>query len=361
VRSVRAAGGPGFDQLIVGAPRERRLDSTSRVWADVVETPLWFESPDVSLAPSTEAFGSALYLSALHQRVPLVLSSAVDPAWLGGVTRLAETVIRWWGYSPSPPIAPATAPARERRAGVALCFSGGVDSFYTLLRGGVRPDWLCCMHGYDIPIDDRSRAGDLEARVRAIAAAVGSRAALLRTNLRKHPAFTASNWDRAHGGALAAVGHLLSEECGTLVISSTFDYADGRPWGSHWRIDPLWSSSATSVVHAGAHIMRERKLKEIADEPLVQQNLRVCWQEHTTRLNCCRCDKCLVAMVTLHQLGKLEQFPVFEAADSLADRLDELPGTIYLRMYRRLVPTLGDPRLRGAVERLIARSGPELA
>jgi hypothetical protein len=240
--------------------------------------------------------------------------------------------------------------------GVVLCFTGGVDSFYTLLRSDLRPEALCWVHGYDVPLAEHERGRALEARLRSVAATVDTRPVLVSSNLRVHPAFHGSDWERAHGGALAAVGHLLSEAFGTLAISSTFDYRDERPWGSHWRTDRLWSSSRMQIAHWGAQITRDEKLRQIADEPLVRENLRVCWQEGLTQLNCSRCDKCVVTMVTLRNCGKLEAFGVFDEIGDLAGRLDDQEATRYLRTYASLQESCPEPGLRRAIERLLVRS-----
>jgi hypothetical protein len=278
---------------------------------------------------------------------------------------LLPTLRKWWSYPALAPLAPLKdQPGLSSDSWTALCFSGGVDSFYSLLRGGLSPHLLVFIHGYDIPLEDEVRLGAFKSTLEVVTAATNSHPVLLRTNLRQHPAFTTYLWDRAHGGALAAVGHLLSSEINHFVISATYIRSDERPWGSHPLIDHLWSSSRLRVVQYGDGLWRHDKLRAIIDEPLVREYLRVCWENRRPAGNCSHCDKCIMTMVVLAQAGKLDRFPVFETGDhpapgrELVARIDQLPRTIYVRTYAMLLSDGLDRKMAGAVRRLLARSLP---
>ena len=68
-----------------------------------------------------------------------------------------------------------TAPPAASQAGTALCFSGGVDSFYALLRGPTSVDLLICAIGYDVKIRAGNRRNRLEPSIRSVAAETGKR------------------------------------------------------------------------------------------------------------------------------------------------------------------------------------------
>lgn len=329
-----------------------------RVCADVGGEPLWFESPDAELLPSTEAFGCALLVAAIHGGRTLTIDGDVSARWLANVASLLDVFQGWWGYEKLQPRAARAGgggPASERTA---LCFSGGVDSFYTLLRSGRRVELLLAVHGYDIKLRDRGRASAFESSLREVAAESGMKAVVVRTNLREHPAFTRAPWERTHGGALAAAGHLLGEAAGRLLVSSSYPYSSQVPWGSHWRTDPLWSSDKVEVVHVGAEHRRSEKLRAIASEPLVRRHLRVCWENLSPAGNCSRCEKCLRTRLMLSDMGELENFPVFEGAETLARRIDSLPfirgrGGAFDRLLSRGRLT---PEVETATRNLIERT-----
>jgi len=322
----------------ISAEREGQVH---RVSADVAGETLWFESPDVELVPSPEAFGCALLMAALHDGRPLAIEGSVSTRWLSNADRLLEIIHGWWGYPRlSPRVASRADDDQPKVHKTALCFSGGVDSFYSLLHSGERIDSLLAVHGYDIELGDETRALKFDSSLRAVAAAHAVRPVLVRTNLREHSAFARASWEHTHGGALAAVGHLLGGSAGRLLVSSSYPYGNHVPWGSHWQTDPLWSSDRLEMIHVGAEHQRSQKLKAIASEPLVRRHLRVCWENLSPEGNCSRCEKCLRTRLVLADLGELENFSVFEGLGTLAGHLDSLPaipgrGRVFARMLER--------------------------
>jgi hypothetical protein len=290
----------------------------------------------VPLAGSIEAFGSALLFCVASRQGTLTFGAPPDAVWLRNVPEALRMAARWWGYSESclPQIRPDSgvdSPPPVGGRALALCFSGGVDSFYTLLRGEHRVEVLVMVHGYDIRCMDTIRARAAERSLRQVAAALGIRAVLIRTNLREHPACRGANWEQVHGGALAAVGHLLSEEVDRLAISASYPRVFDRPWGSHRALDPCWSSSRVTILHVGAEKWRAEKLAALLDEPLVRAHLRVCWENRAPTGNCGACEKCLRTMLALEAQGCLSEFPVFPPSQKLA---------VGLAQVRRLKPDL---------------------
>ena len=140
---------------------------------------------------------------------------------MGNLPQVIDTVRRLWNY---PAIELRLDPVMRNPnllGPVALCFSGGVDSFHTLLRGPRPLDLLVAAIGYDVKLDDAPRIAMLTRSVRAVAAELGIRAVFIATNLRRHAAFRAVEWGCLHGGALAALGHLLSNQVGRLRIAAS--------------------------------------------------------------------------------------------------------------------------------------------
>lgn len=322
---------------------------------------IWFESLESAPANSIEAIGSAFAIPAAATGRKLAIESTPDPLWLANAQQAQAVAAGWWGYR-CPGIAAAPRPAERapQAAGrhVALCFSGGVDSFYSLLRGDHRVEHLLFVLGYDIELSDLQRAQAAETSVGQVAANLGIKVQLVRTNLRAHKTFRAANWEQTHGGALAAVGHLLSDHVDQLLISASYPRVFNRPWGTHWELDPWWSSSRLIVTHVGAEKWRAEKLVALMNEPLVRQHLRVCWENRSPTGNCGQCEKCLRTMLVLDGHGCLDQFPVFPAAAMLAanlDKLGPLKGDL-IRVYSGFLQMDLSAKVRSALAALVERS-----
>jgi hypothetical protein len=293
------------------------LPSTTRVEADVSGEPLWFES-DVPLANHVEAYAAAFLLVSAHHGRPLVLDSPLSDRFRRNLGVIRPIIREFWKYNDVTVVEPESSPAKPlglqapRYRASALMFSGGVDSFYSMLRGPLAPDALVLVEGFDIPLANTGRSLRAWASLQQVATEMGMRSVRVTTNLREHALFRSVNWETTHGGALASVGHVLREQFSHILISSSNHYADAdKPWGSHFRLDPLWSSESVAFLHVGATHKRSAKLLEIADEPIVQQHLRVCWEGTSESMNCGTCEKCVRTQLVLLSAGKLEPFATF--------------------------------------------------
>ena len=355
------------DRVRLGSPRRERDGRTTRVVADVDGVPLWFASDDLDLVPRPEAFASALLPAALQTHRVLESAAALPDRWRRGAAEIAAVGAGWWGWreaqvdAPRRRELPRRLQQRRPRRRTALTFSGGVDSFHALFRGGVPIDLLVSVHGFDIPLDDRDRMAAWERSFRAVAAERGLAGGVVRTNIREHPSATLASWPQAHGGALAAVGHLLGGRVDRLVVASSYPRVLELPWGSHWRLDHLWSTERLEVRHVGDTHWRAEKLREVADEPLVRRHLRVCWENRSSALNCGRCEKCVRTQLVLLSAGQLEAMEVFPDGRPLDELVDEVPAFEtegLAEVYQGLAEKLPPP-VAAAVRRLAHRSFPE--
>jgi hypothetical protein len=344
----------------IEVPRGSGRATASRVEANVDGVSVWFESDDVPLAPAPEAWASAFLIPALHVRRPLDIEAAMDPQWAANAARLARRACRDWGYGPqllrlTAAPAPVASPGADRGRG--LFFTGGVDSFHALLCTDEHPDRLVNVHGFDVPLADAARHGAARATIEAVAAATGTRPLFLRTNLREHPLFLEAPWNAAHGGALAAAGHVLSRILRRIAIGSSQPRWSSNPWGSNWRTDPLWSSTALEFVHLDPDLDRLGKIRRIAPHALVREHLRVCWSQSGPRANCSRCEKCMLTMLGLAEAGVLSECTAFEQVDLLALVRARRRSRWRLPMLHELArsPRL-DPELRQALRAMWWRS-----
>jgi len=278
---------------------------------------LWFEV-DESLAGSLSLSGNpwlaALLPLAATLGEPLRLCLPVDGLLRRGADEIGSI---WRGWYPWLSAVAIDAPAAEEAPPsprVGAFFSGGVDSFHTVLRrraeGTLRPDELVFVSGFDLRL---SRGAALRARgdrIRRIADSLGLPVVEISTNVKETRVAEADWNDLSHGSILASCGLALERRYGVLLIASTFDYAHLHPIGSHPLTDPLLSSSATRVVHDGAAHSRGRKVDYIAGSDVALENLHVCWESGGDE-NCGECEKCLRTMVMLELAGALERASTF--------------------------------------------------
>lgn len=342
--------------VIVGPVLVQASPGGWRATAAVDGSPVWFDCREAGLDASSEAMASAVLLAAAHRGRRLRIADPVSPAWRSNTTQMMDVWREWWGYPVLPPHAPELPAPRSARGGAVLCFTGGLDSFFTLLCGETKPDALAYVHGYDIALDDSPRMAAWEAALREVGAAMGARVVVLQSNLRRHRLVARCAWERAHGGALAAIGHLLTSSTGTLLIASSFPAHYGYSWGSHVRLDALWSSDRLQVVHHGATHTRVGKLRAIADHELVRRHLRVCWENRSPHGNCSRCDKCLCTMATIATYGDQGRFRTFDWPASLTDRINQVRATRFVRTYGELLDAGLPSPLAAAIRELLKRS-----
>jgi len=314
-------------EIRISRPSCTCADGRERVEAEVDGVGIFFESADAEPVASIEAFAGPFVLPALEQGRVLRLDDAPSATWLANARRLVDLYRRWWGYAGPDPLGGVEArpDAGAPRPEGAQCFSGGIDSFYTLRSSPHRRDVLLGLIGFDIALSDERRERAFTASLREVAAESGRRAVVLRTSIRSHPLLEGLSWDREHGSVLAAAGHALSGAIGSLVIPSSWGPTWTEGWGSHWDADPLWSSDQLRVIHDDASLERWDKVPPLADDPLFFRHLRVCWENRVPAGNCGLCEKCLRTRVLFARYGMSERGEaVFDTTLPLVASLDEL-------------------------------------
>ena len=345
-------------------PRPRRLrdGQGERVVVEIAGAPVTFRSRGAPLRASPEAFAGLFLLPALATQARLRVQAPLDPTWVLGTRTLTGIYADWWGYPVTYPIdARVTASDESPPAPAhALWFTGGVDAFHALLTASSRYDHLVFVRGFDAKRGDEIRLRAFEASLADIGKATSKRVLLLETDLREHPLFAAVSWERTHGAALAAVGHVLGRLVGAMTIPPTWSHARLGPWGSHPETDELWSTHRMRIFHGEGGTSYVDRVRRIAGYPLTWQHLRVCGEDLSEGVNCSRCEKCLRTMVSLDGVGALDRYEVFDRTHSLADRIDELPRIrpSAFPFWEELLDLDLQPDVRGAVERLARRSRP---
>jgi hypothetical protein len=337
---------------------DEKRDGYWRSGASIDGEEVWFESKDTPLSASGEALGCAFVIPALLQGLEIRISEPVCAEWKENIRNLTQLLGEAWG---SPTTLAIDAKTTERKPLEGRLrgqfFSGGVDSFYELITTEKAPEALICLHGFDMDLAEAAKFEHLQKGVSEICAERQIESVFLRTNIKKNATIAAVSWDDAHGGVLAAIGHLLSTKFHSVVIPPSWGQSSWRSlWGSHWKIDPLWSSQVLKVVHGDASATRLERIRRISTEPAVQRNLRVCWSEQARQGNCSSCPKCVRTMAVLHDCGQLENFTAFDSTVPIWDRIDQLPFAAATITYDELLEKGVEPKLEKAIRRLIKRS-----
>ena len=251
-------------------------------------------------------------------------------------------------------------PAGESRRlgddrGVGVFFTGGVDSFFSLIANLDEVDTIVYVLGFDLRPAQAGLWGQVKEMLGEVAKHYDKRLIVVETNLRKF-LDESLTWGMTHGVALAAVGHLLAGDLRKIFIGSTFSREQLHPWGSHPDFDPLWSSSDLELVHDGVDVTRLEKLERLVEDGFPLEHLRVCWTNPEEAYNCGKCSKCFRTMSGFEVLGKLREAKTFpDALDfehaGMIDLGAEVDG-LFLEEVRRSPGIDAHPELRDFLARL---------
>jgi hypothetical protein len=207
--------------------------------------------------------------------------------------------------------------SNKERRGVGLFFSGGVDSFYSLLKNITQhpsdlysQTHLIVVHGFDIPLtnDGTVLFQELLKNCEKLSCKYGRRILPVTTNLRElSEKFV--KWETQYvSAAMASIILALESVLECVYIASTHAYEDLFSWaGSQPMLDPLYQTEGCGIIHDGNEAKRLDKIRFIAQFPLVTEILRVCFINTNNQYNCGRCEKCLRTMIGLHIAGVLDK------------------------------------------------------
>jgi hypothetical protein len=246
-------------------------------------------------------------------------------------------------------------------------FSGGVDSFFTVLRHSNGSDFprrthiddLLCVWGFDVSLENAEAFRRMRDVLRSAASELGKELLDVATNLRE-TRWQQTDWGYlSHGAAFASVALALEGRYAQVLLASSVGYGDLTPWGSHVVTDPLLSTGHTKIVHDGAAFSRLQKTELVARSPVAMRSLRVCWRSGSDE-NCSACEKCYRTMLTLELLGTLDRCTAFKkgSVDVAAIRNIYVTPAVS-RDYRdllKLAPEKARQDIGRAIERAFASS-----
>ena len=306
---------------------------------------------NVRLAESDTSWLPALLPLAMKSGTTLSVEGAVDPVAVQQSRRAQEILAGWYSdLSVVPVETREDAPVSPPADGVGCFFSGGVDSFHSVLRDRDRPiTHLIFAHGFDIPIANIDLGDLARTEARKSAEALGLPLIEVSTDLR-----TLSNrkvdWQtQYHGAAMAAVVHALSDHVGHVLFPGSLTTENAHPWGTHPDLDPCWGGSRVTMVHDSTDVTRSEKVRALAEHQVALDHLRVCFKNPNGAYNCGRCEKCMRTMINLSAVGALGRCKTLPTSiDPRAARrmkIDSEPADIYIS------ESIADLESRPAAER----------
>jgi len=291
---------------------------------------LYFEYParfGAFVSPHADAFAAVMLPAAMRAGEDLVIVPPLSEPLAFQLGRIRDVFHCWYpgemrriglDVRVRPPAAP-----RQRLRG-ATFFSGGVDSFYTLLKF-LRSERLPAplthfifMRGVAFPLDEGAAVEEGLRTVTAVADRLGIDVIAGTTNLRTVFPESFLRWERHFfGSALAGIALSLGAGLDCVCIPSSFTYRHLVPHGSHPLLDEWYSTEDVRLVHDGCEVSRAEKVARSVewDRDLVMRHLRVCIWNADGVENCGRCRKCVRTAIALEILGVLQDMPSFVRKD----------------------------------------------
>jgi len=161
------------------------------------------------------------------------------------------------------------------------------------------------IHGFDIPESEPETFLSAFRRSRRILENLGLQSYRLKTNLRHLEKVFGCDWEyETHGIWLAATLACLEPFFSRTLIPSSYPYhLPVLPWGSNTMTDPLFASDENNLWHDGAAFDKFDKVRAFARHPVIQENLRVCWEGAQLDRNCGQCFKCVTTQACFWASG----------------------------------------------------------
>jgi hypothetical protein len=293
--------------VITFAATLERLDGTRRQ--------LWYRLPIAfreAVTKSCDPFVLGLLFNVMKSPVELHVHGQVSPSLL---RNLVEFMDAWKAWYPAKYHRVEISGDEEREqpgpaTGLTIMgFSGGCDSTFTAWRhrsghaGRQQANLVAgvMVHGFDIPLEKPDVFARASEKARLTLSSIGMEQIPMATNFRS----MGGTWEDAHGAGLASCLMLLQGRYSAGLLACGYKYSDLPipPYGTNPITDWLMSSDSFRIITDGAAYSKIEKIKLFSQWPEALKHLRVCWSGQQKDRNCCRCQKCVVAMLSFRLVG----------------------------------------------------------
>jgi hypothetical protein len=247
-------------------------------------------------------------------------------------------------------------------------YSGGVDAYFTILTDNpayhperhYAVDELQFIQGFDTrpetPAELVPGWQRLLEKMQWACSQLGKPLLVLNTNLRFSP--LCLDLIHMHGLILAGLGLVLEPRYRRILIASDTDYSSRvADFGIPPFLPPLLSTSRLSFLFDGGSFNRIQKTAVVAESPVAQKSLHVCWMyDQLSELNCGQCAKCRRVCAQLDALNRLRDFTVFKTVDYAQTHGIRRPLPIFELHYLQEMRPVAAANQREDVVRYIDRA-----
>lgn len=284
---------------------------------------LWYKT-NASINQSSDIFLAASIIPSMWMNENIEIKERISPFLYSNIDKIQNILCDW--YPEANKISVNSTLGYDKYTDnrkVACFFTGGVDSFYTLMKHIDEIDVIIYVHGFDAWLYETEYLSMVSKHMNQVAKEMNKEIIEVESNI--HPfGDKYVNWGFQYfGSALASVAILLSSNIRKVYIGSGKDSNNLIPCGSHPDLDYLWSTENVEIVHDGCEATRLDKIKSIIHNESALNHLRVCFDRTNGLYNCSVCEKCIRTMISLNLLGVLDKCKTFDKLD-----ISLIPGII---------------------------------
>lgn len=249
---------------------------------------------------------AALLPFAMVLRWDLVATSAVSPEFLETLQEYALISGTWMADWRKPRIdIPVEIPSDglPDGRGAAAFFSGGVDSFHTLVALQGQINDAVFLTGFDIEPAMTAHSRLADQAIHAAACKFGIGVTRVETNvraLRHYP----DDWVYMGGAVLAGTALLLRGLYRRVHVASDSTWKGCVAAHEHPVLHNLWRLPGFGLHCTMVSVPRVERVRRIGTAtPAALAHLRVCWEMLPSHLNCGTCEKCQRTLFALEAFG----------------------------------------------------------
>jgi len=341
--------------VLIKEPIIVRLNKTVRISVKIVFSELykerkypqelWYEFPveyEQYITRNSNAFVTALLFLAMRHNDTIEVEGVLSEKYFNGVNKAKDIFKKWWphwfGETEIIPQKLTTERIKNHPQEVGCCFSGGVDSFYTLYKhyGEREPDSKARVsHGLFALIGPPFswKKPELYERYFKKNKFELEKLGINLTSAKSNVFDFLSEWDwlYGHGPATISTVLLLENLFSRFLIPSTYQKGHNFRIGTNIETDFLFSTENIEFAHDGSEASRAEKTFALSEWGPTYPLLNVCLERTNDMQNCGKCVKCMRTMVFLELKNKLDQYQMFPKTLNFSDiRKWDLPNE-YLR------------------------------
>jgi len=292
-----------------------RLNEDVYIFADFRRnrkvTPIWYrveKKYQSMLANSANTFLLSALQIAMWTSVPLwVRGGSVDLELMRNLQQFQQIWSTWHQtfqrVSIHANVTKTTQSRVNNQTRAISCFSGGVDSTFSLFNHSMNPanahklplSHALLVHGFDIPVGDQASFDGAKEKCQRTADDLGIKLISMATNIREMK----MDWRKTHGAVIAGALHLISRPFSHGLIPATLNYGILYPWGSTPLTDHLLGTSSMLIQDDGSGHTRTDKIRAMKGWLIGIENLRFCPSAYPADHNCGKCGKCTISAIML--------------------------------------------------------------